>query len=407
MSLRRLISGLVVFGLFVGAFSALRAGPPDPIVIMVSLDAFRPDYLDRAGAENLRRLADQGVRADYMLSVFPAETYPNHYSIATGLRPAHHGIIANTFLDPATGVTFAVAKRAISSQPRWWKGEPLWITAKRQGLISATVFWVGSDVPIQGEYATHWLPYDQTMPLEKRVDAALALLAKPEAERPRLIMLYMEETDTVGHFYGPDSAEIGQAIAHEDAMVGKLVAGVKALKLEDRCNFLIMSDHGMCLAEPEHTHYLEDSVDLTQMELHMSKAVAAFRPAKGASEESFERALPRKLPGTHLYKASELPADFHYTDNPMIAPYYLVADAGWRLIQKRGGKPESKALHGYDPRAESMHAFFIAQGPRIAEHRKIPAFENIHVYPLVCSLLKIKPAPSDGDSRLEKEVLRP
>lgn len=385
--------------------SIAGAGTRAPLTVVVSLDAFRADYLDRPEARNLRRMAAEGTRAEYLQSVFPSETFPNHYSIATGLRPAHHGIVSNKFYDPESGGLFLAGNVAIASQSRWWGGEPIWLTAKRQGLISASVFWVGSDFLIDGDRPNHWLAYDKHLSFDKRLERVLGYLKLPEKERPNLILFYMEDTDTVGHSHGPDSPELNAAIAREDEIVGRLLDGVRDLGLEDRCDIVVLSDHGMSRFESEQVVYLEDYLDPDSVVATLSGPMIAMTPKGDLSVERLLARFPSDLKGVRACRTADLPKELHYSGNPRIAPACLLAEEGWRVEIRRGGKMEKVAQHGYDPRIDAMHAIFLARGPSVRKGQVVPACENIHVYNLLCALLGVSPAPNDGDDRLVREAL--
>lgn len=389
--------------------AAVRAAAAEetkaPIVILLSLDAFRADYLNRPEAANLRRLAAEGTRAEYMQSVFPSETFPNHYSIATGLRPAHHGIVSNKFYDPESGGVFLASQVKVSAQPRWWGGDPLWLTAKRQGLRTASVFWVGSDFLIKGDHPTYWQPYDKNLGFDKRLEKILGYLRLPETERPGLILFYMEDTDTYGHYNGPDSPELNAAIAREDKIVGGLLDGVKALGLEDRCYVLVVSDHGMSRFAPDQVVYLEDYVEPDSVIATLSGPMIAITPKAGLGVESLLARFPKEIRGARACRTADLPPEFHYGGTPRIAPLCLLADEGWRVEIRHGTKVDKVAQHGYDPRLESMHAIFLARGPKVRRGAVIPAFENIHVYNFVCTLLGVRPSPNDGDDRIGQASL--
>lgn len=225
----------------------LIAGPAaaagKPLVILISMDGFRADYLDRGITPNLSRLAADGARGAVRPS-FPSKTYPNHYTLVTGLRPDRHGLVDNVMVDPLIpGVTFRLSDRTTVKDSRWWSdATPLWVTAERQGVIAASVFWPGSETAIQGAQPTYWLTFDQEVSAEARVDQVLAWLDLPVERRPGFISLYFDETDTAGHHDGPDSNGLNAAVAHTDAAIGRLTAGLAARSLA--ADLMITADHG-------------------------------------------------------------------------------------------------------------------------------------------------------------------
>ncbi|MGD0483536.1 MAG: ectonucleotide pyrophosphatase/phosphodiesterase, partial [Gemmatimonadales bacterium] len=218
---------LVVAGTAAGA-PAPRRSPPRPLLILMSFDGFRWDYLDRGLTPNLSRIAESGVRVRALVPSFPTKTFPNHYTLVTGLLPEHHGIVDNTVKDPGTGAVFHASDTLAVRDPRWWGGEPLWVTAERQGARSAAMFWPGTEAPIAGVLPTYWRRYDARVPDSARVDQVLAWLDLPDAQRPSVLLLYLSDTDDAGHRYGPDAPQMADAIRQVDAMVGRLVDGLRA-----------------------------------------------------------------------------------------------------------------------------------------------------------------------------------
>src|SRR5258705_5802373 len=228
-------------------------------VILVSFDGFRWDYPTKAPTPNLRRLMARGVHAQNLIPSFPSKTFPNHYTIVTGLYPGHHGIVANNIFDPSTGRTFATNRRAEVQDPMWWGGEPIWTLVERAGKSSAPLFWPGSEAPILGVRPRFWKPYDETLPAASRVSQALAWLDLPAAERPVFLSLYFEDTDAAGHQNGPDSPEVRAAIARDDGDVGSLVEGLTRRGILDGANIVIVSDHGLAPVDEAPVLALDDN----------------------------------------------------------------------------------------------------------------------------------------------------
>src|SRR5688572_15430716 len=220
-----------------------RGDGPAP-VILISFDGFRWDYETKAPAPNLRSLAARGVRAESLIPSFPTKTFPNHYTIVTGLYPGHHGIVANNIHDPSTGRTLTLANRKEVGDPMWWGGEPIWVTAQRQGLTSGAVFWPGSEAPIGGMYPRCWKLFDDSYPPDDRVDEILGWLELPPVERPRFITLYFSDVDSAGHSFGPDSIEVQEAVRRVDGYLGRLLKGLDARGLTNAVNVVVVSDHG-------------------------------------------------------------------------------------------------------------------------------------------------------------------
>ena len=379
-----------------------------PILILISLDGWRWDYLDRAKAPNLRRLAAAGVRAEGLIPSFPSKTFPNHYTIVTGLSPEHHGIVSNTMVDRSIGPDRFTMSSATAKDARWWGGEPVWVTAIRQGRRASILFWPGSEAAIGGIRPHDWIPYSDAFPNRERVERMLTWLARPEGERPSFATLYFSDVDSVGHRAGPDSSEVLAAADQLDALIGTLVAGVDKLGLASRTNYVIVSDHGMAQLSDDRTIFVDDYLDPSTVEIVEMSPVLQVLP-RSASAESAYQALKGKHPALTVYKREEMPEDLHYRNNPRIPPVVGIADDGWtialrsrnlvRLVTDRGGD------HGYDPKHRSMLGLFIAAGPAFRQAAVVPPFENIHVYDVMCRALGLTPAPNDGDPGLAGRLL--
>src|ERR1700686_1167950 len=111
-------------------------------VVLVSLDGFRYDYATKYGAKNLLAMATRGASApEGMIPSYPSVTFPNHYSIVTGLYPDHHGIVGNTFYDPARKQSYSYTNPKTTGDGSWYNGTPLWVLAEKQGMRAASFFW--------------------------------------------------------------------------------------------------------------------------------------------------------------------------------------------------------------------------------------------------------------------------
>jgi predicted AlkP superfamily pyrophosphatase or phosphodiesterase len=369
-----------------------------PIVILVSLDGWRWDYLDRAKAPNLRALAARGVTAEAFIPVFPSKTFPVHYTIVTGLYPEHHGIIANVISDPAIGQLFTMSS-ATARDPRWWGGEPVWNTARRQGLRTAAMFWPGSDVPIAGQGPHDWHPYRRDFPNRDRVRQVLEWLARPPATRPSFVTLYFSDVDAAGHDAGPDSADVLETAARLDRLIGELTAGIARLGLTDQATIIALSDHGMSAISRDRRIYLDDYVDRRLFDLQDSGPVVSIFPRRSTTAADVHRALEGHHPQMTVYLREQMPERLHYRAHPRIPPVIGIAADGWTIVTHSvlASLRNELGAHGYDPANRSMHGFFIAAGPPLREGVVVPPFEAVHVYELLCRLLGITPAKNDGD----------
>ena len=382
----------------------------EPIVVLVSFDGWRWDYMDRMEVPHLRALAARGVRADGLMSSFPSKTFPNHYTLVTGLYPERHGIVSNVIVEPGFPQRFTMNSETARSA-RWWGGEPLWNTAMFQGRRAASMFWPGSEAPIGGQHPTYWKPYDESMPNAARVAQVLEWLAMPADQQPAFITLYFSDTDSAGHAHGPDSVDVRQAAARLDRMLGELIDGARRLNLMDRLNVVVVSDHGMSQLNGRRIIYLEDYLDLSTVDVIEWSPILALAP-RSASVDAVYTALKGKHRSLAIYKREETPAHLHYRNNQRIPPILGLADDGWTITTRgmalatRVAGRANGGAHGYDPAVKSMYGLFVAAGPRIREGMRTPAFENIHVYNFLCALLELKPAPNDGDLNVTRRFLR-
>lgn len=367
-------------------------------LILISIDGFRADYLERGVSPTLGGLAAEGVRAEAMRPSFPSLTFPNHYTLVTGLRPDRNGIVNNTMEDPAwPGATFKLADRSAVQDARWWDdAAPLWVSAEQQGVRSATMFWPGSAAPVRGVRPTYWKVYGvRAYPAEARVDTVLSWLDLPFAQRPRFITLYFDAVDTAGHSKGPDAPETNQAIARVDAALGRLVAGLKARGLWADANLVVVSDHGMTATPPDQVIYLDDVAPAGSFRLVSGGAVAGVEPLPG-KESTAEQGLLGAHPHFDCWRKAEIPARLHYGTHRRVPSIVCLAEDGWLLRRHSSRSHALAGEHGYDPADPHMAALFIAHGPAFAHGVVLPAFDNVDVYPLLTTVLGVKPEPNDG-----------
>lgn len=400
--MKRASAAALVLGVAVTLATVVAQQAARPILVLISFDGWRWDYIDRGESPNLKALAARGVRSKGLISSFPSVTFPNHYTIVTGLYPEHHGVIANNMADERWPERFSMAART-SREQRWWGGEPIWVTARRQDLRAAAVFWPGSEVAVGGITPNYWTAFDDDMPNVDRVNHALDLLALPERERPSFVTVYFSEVDHVGHDYGPDSPEMPEALRHLDAALGLLETGIRQLHLLDRATLVVVSDHGMAPLGASRVIFLDDYIDLSRVDVVDWGEVVQLRPRTGSVDEVYQ-AIRGRHPSMTVYKREEIPERFHYRGSPRIQPIVALAAEGWEITsharwandldrhRKRGG------AHGYDPALASMRGLFVAAGPRVRGGVVAPEFQNIDIYDFLCAVLELKPAPNDGNA---------
>jgi predicted AlkP superfamily pyrophosphatase or phosphodiesterase len=405
---RRLLSQVLfvlIYCPFASGETVQKLADLKPTVLLISIDGFRADYLDRGVTPNLLRIAKSGVRAEWMQPSFPTKTFPNHYTIVTGLYPEHHGIVGNEFWDPESSRQFKYNKpTAMESQ--WWGGEPIWLTAEKQGIKAGTLFWPGAEVQHRGQRATYWMRYQHEMPNAERVRNILRWLDKPSDERPQLLTLYFHVVDTAGHDHGPDSPQLTAALKDVDITIGTLLDGLRQRGIDRQVNLVIVSDHGMAFSRPEQKIFLEDYVDLGALQVAVWGQVLSAAATDGNHEALI--ASLQKLPHATVYKKCELPERLHYCKNPRISPVIVIADEGWAITTRKHTAENSHdyGMHGYDNALPSMRALFIASGPGLKRNKRLPGFPNVDVYELMCHLLGIKPAQNDGTLGSFRTVLR-
>jgi predicted AlkP superfamily pyrophosphatase or phosphodiesterase len=386
---------LVAFALTACATAPPKASGPPPLTILVSIDGFRSDYLDRGVTPTLSGLARDGVRAS-MRPSFPSKTFPNHYAIVTGLRPDRNGIVDNTMLDPQIpGVTFKMADKVTNADARWWnEATPIWVTAERAGVRTATMFWPGSDTAIQGVRPSKWRLFDMSLPAQARTDQLLAWLDAPPAERARFATLYFDDVDTAGHHFGPDSPEVNAAATTVDNAIARLVEGLKARGI--KANLVVVADHGMA-ATPDSEKIFYD--DLLPKDAARTIALGAFLSLYPNPGHETQVATALLRPHAHMacWKKQDIPKRYHYGANPRVPPYFCLPQTGWS-ITTHDYKPRNpeRGGHGYDPYAPEMAAVFIAVGPAFRHGVTLPSFDNVDVYPLLAHLIAVKPQANDG-----------
>ena len=409
-----LIATLIVFACILLAQAQRPVTDLKPTVILISLDGFRYDYLDKYKPPALNRLASEGVRAKWMIPSFPTKTFPNHYTIATGLYPEHHGIVENNVWD--FGKKFMISDNARLEEPRWWWGEPIWVTAEKQGQHSASYFWPGSNTEIEDTLPSATRRYNGKVPNSMRVDKLLEWFDKPVAERPTMLTLYFSDTDDVGHEFGPDAEETKYAVMDVDTDIARLMAGLRARKIDDKVNIIVVSDHGMANVDQRNAIVMDDLFDITDKNIAdpilTTGEIWQFFPKPGKEDWIMNRL--KNIQHATCWRKQDIPARLHYNEGKRIAPIICSSDEGWYMTDKEKFEkdrdmvdfPRVKGAHGYDNRYQSMMATFIGHGQAFKRGYSAEAFPNIDVYDLICKILGLKPAKNDGDLGQVKGMLR-
>lgn len=406
--MRRVAVSVLLLSVWAGAVrtSQTGGGTPASTVILVSFDGWRWDYDTKAPAPNLRALMARGVRAENLIPSFPSKTFPNHYTIVTGLYPGHHGIVANTIRDPQTGRTFTRASTRELRDPMWWGGEPIWVTAERREQRTAAMFWVGTEGPIGGIQPRYWRRYDDRYPPDARVDQVLRWLDLPARERPSFITLYFSDLDSAGHDEGPESRAVQDAIGRADGYLGRLLRGLDRRGLTDAVNVIVVSDHGMAAVDARRVVVLDDYVALDAEEVvDLNPTLGVF--PKAGREDAVYRALAGAHPRLSVYRRAQTPERWHYRAHPRIPPIVGVADEGWQVLRRSTLATNGEGgQHGYDPSLMSMRGIFVAAGPAFKRGATVPALENVHIYEALAQILHLTPAQNDGDPAIARTLLR-
>ncbi|HEY0197940.1 MAG TPA: ectonucleotide pyrophosphatase/phosphodiesterase [Rhodanobacter sp.] len=395
------------------ASTAARVGQPAPL-LLISIDGYRHDYLERGLSPTLAMLAKTGVRAASMQPAFPSLTFPNHYSIVTGLIPDHHGVVNNTMTDPRLG-NFSMGNRKAVGDGRWWaQGTPIWETADQHGLRTATMFWPGTEADIHGHHPDYWEPFDVNEAADKRVDQVLAWLDLPVGQRPAFVTLYFDAVDHAGHEFGPDSPQENDALRATDAAMARLVHGLEQRGLLDRMNIIVLSDHGMAAVPPSNNVILDRLIPFAEVDTVATGVLASFNPVDSSARAQSEfAAIEHRLeqPQQHMqcWDKTRVPARLRYGHNPRVPQLLCLADIGWHITTtaKLAGKKPSLGEHGYDNAEPQMQATFVAHGPAFRVGATVGAFPNVDVYPLMTHLLGIPAAANDGDYDAVKDMLKP
>ena len=373
----------------------------DDYVILVSFDGFRWDYTNRVNTPNFDFVEKNGIKAKSLKPIFPSFTFPNHYALATGCYADKHGILGNEFKNRLGSYSYKNKQNVRDS--KWYKAEPIWVTAEKNDIITATYFWVGSEAKIEGYYPTYFKYYQNGIDPKDKVKQVVEWLELPIEKRPKLVCLYFNEPDHAGHVYGADSKEVNNQIEVSDYILGYLMNSLKQLEIYDNINIVIVSDHGMVDVSEEKVINIDD--------FNLPGIIEGRGPIMNYKIDSDDlyKIFDIDIPNVKLV-SSVKNDELHY-HNP-VYDFLLIADEGWMMyldkdIEKYNGKLPVKGMHGYNSNSMNMHAIFYAYGPKFKSGLGIDTFELIHVYPMLCELLGIKPyADIDGTLEVLESTLK-
>lgn len=381
-----------------------------PQLLLISFDGFRADYLSKTDTPNFDKLVNNGVTAEGLIPLFPTKTFPNHYAIATGLYPENNGLIGNNIYDPEMNAKYSMGNRSAVENPDWYLGEPIWNTVEKAGKKAGTMFWIGSEAPIQNMRPSHWKSYDGRIPNETRVDSVLNWMTR-EKDPVDLGTVYFSFVDSQGHRHGPDSKEVVTAIQDADKLMGYLLEELKSVDPEGKINLMIVSDHGMIEVSSDKRIVLDSYINVEDIEVISYSPALMFNVKEGVDKTELYSALKADQEHYKVFSKAEIPERYHLKNNIRTPDFLMVADEGYTIntkefFESRGSDYPSGGAHGFDNANEKMDAFFIAYGPAFANGAKLDRFENIHLYEVMAKILNIKPAPNDGNINLVNEMLK-
>lgn len=392
---RKICCFLVIF-LLVQAFNikAQDKQPQDsPYVILFSMDGFRWDYPEKYAVGSIKYMAQNGVKADSLKPCFPSKTFPNHYSIATGLYPDHHGIVNNEFYDPLLKKQYSSTNEKAVSNGIFYGGEPIWVTAEKQGIKTASFYWVGSEAAIEGIRPAYWKKFNDKFPFSAQFDTVISWLKLPAKQRPHLILCYFPEPDHSSHLFGRESKEVKLAVHELDSLFCDFFRKSQKLPIGKKINIIVLSDHGMSATSPERYTDLSQYVKKDWCALIESGDPIVNLQAKPGFADSLFNGLS-KAPHVKIWKNRDIPAKFNYGKNARELSMTLLADSSWTFGLGTPGKLLGN--HGYDNDNKDMQAIFYACGPAFKKGYKQPGFINIDVYPLIAEIMRLKPTKIDG-----------
>lgn len=389
-----------------------KASLKKPYVILISLDGFRWDYVEKYQPPHISNFIENGVKAESLIPSFPSKTFPNHYTIATGMYPDKHGLIGNSFYSYKKDLTYKIRNREMVEDGTFYGGTPIWIQADNANMVSASYFFVGSEANIQGKHPTYYHKYDGSIKNEDRVAQALDWLALPKKERPHIITMYFSDMDDVGHKFGPNNdEELKKVLFALDKNLGDLFKGIKETGLP--VNIIIVSDHGMSMVPTNNYLSIEDIKNEGLYTTINNGAIVNIHPKKGISKETILLYLKPKENHFKVYKTENTPGFEYSPENEDWGAIQVLPDFGYYFSSTKGIEFKKKAtntefgVHGYDPNIKDMHGIFYGNGPAFKEGYISESIKNIHIYPLMCEILDFEiPKDIDGNLNEIKSVLK-
>jgi predicted AlkP superfamily pyrophosphatase or phosphodiesterase len=392
--------------LFISGCTPDNPKPRTPL-ILISIDGLKPSDVEKTDTPTLDFLRERGTLAESMIPVFPTSTFPNHYSLVTGLYTNSTGVISNTMYDPEMERWFRLSDRSAVSDGRWYGGEPIWVTAEKNDIRTATMFWPGSEAEIMGVRPTRWYNYDGSIPYEARIDSVMHWLTLEDETRPDFVTLYFSKVDSQGHSYGAGSDSVLTAITYVDQILGNLIERLEEAGIWPNVDILLTSDHGMIDLSDNKLLFLDDLIDLDDVNVINWSPVVMIQPVEGKREEIFE-ILKANEENYQVYYKEDVPERLNFGQHPRVPDIVMIADLGWTISNKSFYERRGilAGTHGYDNIHPEMHAYFMAVGASFEQGKIIPPFSSVNIYELMAYLLGVEPAPNDGDLEVLKPILR-
>lgn len=426
--MKKIIFPFLVFALVVSGFSVSAQNKENqivvkqrknseeqmkkPYVVLISIDGFRYDYIEKYELEFLKNIGQKGARAESLIPSYPSVTFPNHYSIVTGMYPAHHGLVGNNMLDSKTGARYSLRNEKEVRNPSWYGGTPLWVLAEQQQMLSACYYWPGSEAPIQGTLPTYYYAYSEKTPIDERIKEVKNWLDMPEESRPHFITFYMPEVDHAGHQYGPDSPEVKDAVHFVDESLTKLFDILNSTALP--INYIVVSDHGMINIDQDVLLDFPVKVDSEELDIVKNGTyISVFVKGDKNKSDKIKKWYSQLKEGKNkeyydVYLHDELPEEFYFGGKNdvygRVGDIVLLAKAPYYFTNHK-----IAGSHGYDPvKVKEMQAVFLAYGPQIDEGRKVKPFQNVEIYPLIAKILQLDMPKHkiDGSGKMADEILK-
>ena len=375
-----------------------------PYVILISADGFRADFTELYEAKKLQALSKQGIRGKYMIPSYPSVTFPNHYSIVTGLYPSHHGLVDNSYIDVPTGAFYNMGNKKMVAEGKWYGGTPLWVLAEQQKMISASFYWVGSEADIQGIKPTYHYIYNEKIDIARRIKAVKEWLSLPEDKRPHFITFYFSDVDHDAHTYGPDDIRVKKSVQFVDSSINALQESLSSLQLP--INYIFVSDHGMAKVDNVNTKPLPSSIDTAYFKVPWGDTQLHLYAKDKSKVESTYNALKKDTSVT-VYTLDETPAYWHYkkADDKFNRLGDLIVVPHFPKVFNLSKGKASLGKHGFDNHMPEMRASFMAWGPAFKKGKVIEGFENVNIYPIIAHVLGLEFDENKIDGKLN--VLKP